>query len=86
METCRGINFDGRIVLNEQRYPDATRSFISDVMKSWQKINKVDGSRISKENSKRNVYSIIKSNIIPLLNHDSVYKHKNNTKKIGTFF
>jgi len=42
VDTCRGINSGGRIVLNEQCYPDATRSFISDVMKGWQKINKAD--------------------------------------------
>lgn len=66
METCRGINFGGGIVLSEQRYPDATFSFISDIMKGWQKIDKVDSSRIRKENNKREEFlSINKSNIIP---------------------
>lgn len=82
--TCRGINFGGRIVLSEQRYPDATHSFMSDVVKGWRKINKVDSSRISRENSKREVHSSMKSNRISrFLNCDISYKyHKNNSKSI----
>lgn len=50
---------------------------MSDVMKGWQKINKVDSSGINKENGKREVHSIMKSNVIMCKN---VFNIKNNIR------